>query len=105
MRFGNRLSAAFRAFVAVWWERHGEKEMTVKELWDIAVSEDTLDLGKGQEQSQKTRLGKLLSDNRDRVFTLGTSESTTLVRIQRGETIHRARRWSLRDTGTKSVSV
>ncbi|MGD1001284.1 MAG: bifunctional DNA primase/polymerase [Candidatus Brocadiia bacterium] len=62
---------AWRNFVAAWFNSHGEREVGVAELYSLAATEDgsaPIDLGDGTEKSQKTRLGKALSAQRDRQF-------------------------------------
>ena len=49
--------ATWRSFVQGWWDKHQDAEVGVSDLY--ALAED-LDLGKGNEKSQKTKLGSLL---------------------------------------------
>jgi hypothetical protein len=59
----------FRQFVRSWWQRHGGAEVAVSELWGLVSSGDfALQIGDGNEKSQRTRLGILLSRSRDRQF-------------------------------------
>lgn len=64
--------ATWRAFVSQWWKRHEGAEVGVSDLWQVVapVDGDPLDLGlgDGSERSQKTRLGKLLGEIRDRQY-------------------------------------
>jgi hypothetical protein len=87
--------AALRAFVALWWEKYGTDEVGVSELYSFVNPADgeplDIDLGNGKtERSQKTRLGLLLKQNRDRQF-----DGKRLVRVgaQQGAT-----KWRLVDT-------
>ena len=82
--------AALRAFVAAWWEKHGSEAVGVSELYSIIKDGDPIDvdLGNGKaERSQKTRLGLLLKQNRDRqfdgkrIFRVGTQQRATLWRL------------------------
>jgi putative DNA primase/helicase len=57
--------AAWRAFIASWWQKYQGLEITVSELLPLA---ETLDLGERGERSQKTRLGRQLSTAKDRRF-------------------------------------
>ncbi len=61
-------AAIWRAFVATWWEKHQDKEVGTADLFPIAVATDGLELGNGQERQQKTRFGRLLGQQRDRVI-------------------------------------
>ena len=64
------------------------------DLYRLCGSEDgrNLDLGDGTERSQKTRLGKLLGDLRDRHYQL---EDDVTVCISLAGTLKRARQWRL----------
>lgn len=78
--------ATWRAFVQAWWEKHGDEEVGVAELWAIADPID-LALGDGTDRSQKTRLGKRLTQMRDRQFND--------LRLVRGGEWKGAQRWRL----------
>jgi putative DNA primase/helicase len=84
-------AAAWRAFVGLWWERHGNHEVGVGELWTIIAAPDSevqLDLGRdSNERSQRTRLGLFLKRLRDRQFDD--------LRIVAGGTRRRAQLWRL----------
>jgi hypothetical protein len=86
--------AAWRGFVAAWWVAHGPRDVTVAALWPLAVDEG-LDLGDRSEQSQKSRLGKQLTQQRDRTFAVMVDNETKQMRIQQEGTEHRARLWQL----------
>ena len=100
---------AWREFVATWWEKYGNGEVTTGVL--MKTAEDILDLGDKSDHSMRVRLGKLLSNARDRVFTVEVVEKgvdrgieknvTRTIRIDRRKTGQRARRWKLVET-TKS---
>lgn len=80
--------SAFRQFVAIWWQRHGGSEVAVSELWPLVSEADiNLPIGDGNEKSQRTRLGILLSRNRDRQFDG--------LRIREGEGRQGAKTWKL----------
>lgn len=91
--------AAWRAFVARWWERHAENAVGVSDLYQLVnpVEEDSLDLplGDGKEQSQKIKLGKLIAGARDRQFDG--------LRIVAAGTFRRAVRWQLVKAGSVSL--
>lgn len=90
--------AAWRAFVARWWERHGEAEVGVSQLWPLVAPADPangdlldLGLGDGSERSQRTKLGRLLAEARDRQYDG--------VRITAAGTFRRAGHWRLERVG------
>ncbi len=64
--------AAWRVFIAAWWEQFAGREVGVSDLWWLLSPEfgDLIDLpiGDGSERSQKSRLGHLLKEMRDRQF-------------------------------------
>jgi hypothetical protein len=84
-------SITWRAFVSAWWAEKQDAHVTVKELWPLLQSDESLDLGlgDGSERSQKTRLGKRLANMRDRrfgEFTIigaGTSQNAGVWRLLR----------------------
>jgi putative DNA primase/helicase len=90
--------ASWRTFLAAWWEKYGEKEITVKDLWCIVSEESFLPLGDGTEQSQRVKLGKMLAERRDRVFDLEIGISQLRLSLQRGSQRQRAYRWKLQAT-------
>ena len=69
-------TATWRAFIAAWWHRFGGQRVGVADLFGLVNAEAAptsvdaipLDLGDRGERSQRTRLGKLLHAQRDRVF-------------------------------------
>jgi len=84
----------WRAVVSAWWDRFEDREVGVSILWDlISDLDEPLDLGQGNEKSQKTRLGKLLVRMRDRQFDN--------LRIVKAGERQRAKMWRLLDTTTK----
>ncbi len=100
--------SAVRTFVAAWWDAHNEREVGVKELWRLVDKGDAdLNLGDGSERSQRTRMGKILANLRDRMFRIETEEGTNTdggrgmksLRVARGGTCHRAQMWKLEETG------
>lgn len=57
------------AFVQLWWERHEGRPVKVEELYRLfSLDSPSMILGSGQERSQKVKLGKGLSERRDRVI-------------------------------------
>lgn len=87
--------AAWRAFVAAWWDRHGETAVGVRDLWAVVAPSDgdpiDLGLGDGNERSQKIKLGKRLAEARDRQWGG--------YRVVDGGTSHRAQGWRLAPVG------
>jgi phage/plasmid primase-like uncharacterized protein len=76
--------AEWRNFIAAWSEKWGEVEVTVSNIFDLA---DSLELGSGNERSRKTKLGKLLADNKDRQFGA--------CRLKKGSAVDGSQRWKL----------
>ena len=93
-----------RSFLAAWWEQYQDKELGVADLYRLCSGEDgrILDLGDGTERSQKTRLGKLLGDLRDRHYQL---EDDVTVRISLAGTLRRARQWRLDTASGEAENV
>jgi putative DNA primase/helicase len=62
----------WKAFVDEWWRQLGGRQAGVNKLYNIASPENRdsidLNLGDGNERSRKTKLGRLLIQNRDRRF-------------------------------------
>lgn len=61
-------AAAWRAFVAAWWDTFADREVAVADLFPVASEVLGLPLGDGSEKSQRTRLGLLLTQARDRIY-------------------------------------
>jgi hypothetical protein len=79
-------AAAWRAFVEEWWRRHQDEEVVASELMKIVAPETgdgiDLDLGKGSEKSQQTRLGFLPRQQRDRRY--GRLRITAVAKKRKG---------------------
>jgi hypothetical protein len=85
--------AEVRAFLAGWWEKHRDGEVTAAQLFDLATSpQSALDIDARTEQGRKVRFGKLLADLRDRRYRLGED---LMVGVVQAGTIHRAALWKL----------
>lgn len=82
--------SSIREFLSAWWEQHAGRVTGVGDLFSIA-SESGLDLGTGNERSQKTRLGKELKQLKDRHYTIGELS----VRIASAGTKQGAQQWRL----------
>jgi hypothetical protein len=90
--------AAWSAFVGCWFERFGENEKGVAELFPLATGDGLLSLGDGKEHSQTIKLGILLRANRDKVFRIKPTEEgreEIKLRLERGKTVRRAVQWKL----------
>ena len=92
-------SAAWQLFIDKWWDTHRDSEVGVTELYKIIVPEkgDPLDisLGRGNEHSQKVRLGVALRQMHDRLF--GDK------RIVKGGEKARAQQWKLEAAETPNT--
>ena len=90
-----------RSFLAAWWDKYEDRAVGVSELFTLC-NEEPLDLGDGNERSQKTRLGKRLPELRDRHYGLnlgGDGESKTTVCVTYAGKSSRAKRWRLARIG------
>jgi hypothetical protein len=92
--------AQIRAFLCGWWSKHRGDAVTVSELFGLATSEDsTLDLEAKTEQGRRVKLGQLLSQLRDRQYTI---DADLRVRVIQDGTRHRAGVWRLADVDGES---
>jgi hypothetical protein len=78
---------SIKGFVAAWHERFGEKEVAVNQLLPLAGG---LDIGKGNERSRQTKLGRMLSERTDQRFGDLT--------IRRGSLVSGYQRWHLEES-------
>jgi hypothetical protein len=60
-------TSALTSLIATWWDVHQDNAVGVSKLFPIALRVG-VDLGEGKALSQKTRLGKLIAAQRDRVI-------------------------------------
>jgi len=59
----------WRAFVAAWWEQHGEAPVSAATLFELAKTVDGFDLGKSTtERGMRTAFGMALGRQRDRLY-------------------------------------
>ena len=88
---------AWRTLMGVWWRKFKDKQIGVSQVYELAFPPegDPLDLGipDGNERSQKTSLGRLLSARRDRQF--GN------FRLSLGREKHNAKLWYLKKIDEK----
>ncbi len=88
--------AIWRTLVAAWWERFGGESVGVSDLFALVARLDMgLDLGTGKERSQRTRLGLLLNEQRDRRYQVEISGEMLVLQIARAGTKQRANQWRL----------
>jgi putative DNA primase/helicase len=84
--------AVWRSLVSAWWDRFGTAEVGTNDLYETALGcEPPLQLGSGNDRSQRIRLGKALGRLRDRVFQL----KRVSVRAEMCGILHSAQRWRL----------
>ena len=82
--------AAWRGFVAQWWERFGTSEVGVADLFELAQQSE-LRLARGDERAKRTSLGQALVRMRDRIFAVGELR----LRVSAAGSFRRAQRWQL----------
>ena len=90
---------AWRSFILTWWETFRGKEVKVSDLWEQIKDDTSLPIAADTDQAQKIRLGKLLSDKRDRTFSVAIENKPMLLRITRGGQKQRAYLWKLSECG------
>jgi hypothetical protein len=83
-------TTVWRRFVERWWEQHQGSVVGAGDLFELAQADEAMDLGTGNERSQRTRFGKALGKQRDRV--IGGFRV-----VQDGE-LRRVLQWRLLDT-------
>jgi hypothetical protein len=87
-------TATWGEFIASWWNAKSKNEVKASDLWTLAVDAG-LDLGDKGEHSQKIRLGKLLCEMADRVFTSGTKDNPLRLRLEDAGDSKRVKLWKL----------
>ena len=61
--------AVWRSFTEAWWQSFGANEVGAAELYDLIIKRDIpIELGSGNDRSQKIRLGIQISNMRQRQF-------------------------------------
>lgn len=83
--------AAWRTFVAAWWEKFCGDHVGTADLFPLAQDLNCFDLGTGSERAQKTSFGRQLGKQRDRV--IGDH------RIIFAGAVHRLNKWALQPVG------
>ena len=67
----DREAAAWSTFIGAWLEKWGDADVGAKDLWELLEHVDPpSDLGRGNERSQRTRLGAVLASAVDRRYTI-----------------------------------
>jgi putative DNA primase/helicase len=97
--------AEMRAFLASWWDKHRDADVTAAQLFELATAPSSaLDIDAKTEQGRKIRFGRLLSDLRDRRYHL---DEGLYVHVASAGTYNRAVVWKLTpsDGGYESMSV
>ena len=66
----NSAEAEWRGFVNLWWATFRDREVTIKELYELAMENDLLNgvMGDGSEMSQRTKLGLALGNREGQVW-------------------------------------
>lgn len=99
--------AQLRALVYAWWEKWREIEVGASDIFEM-LQEATgveVDLGRGSERSQKTRLGNLLKSIRDRRFDIGSDDAPLNVQVVSAGRYKRAQLWKLRQIGREIIEI
>jgi hypothetical protein len=97
--------AAWRGFLAHWWKDHSTDKVQAKDLLDLARESTGINLGMGGDQSQKIKLGQLLSGLRDRVFNVEVSGAVVPLRVDEVGTKARATVWQLQEATDLGLAV
>lgn len=67
----DRESAAWGEFVEAWWKQYGDREVKTRDLWELLEHVDPpRSLGRGNDQSQRVRLGETIAGAVERRFTI-----------------------------------
>ncbi len=91
--------AEIRRLLWAWWEKYGEAEVGVGELFTLATGDDVgLDLPAKTERGQRTQLGQRLAALRDRRYTLSEGDEPLVVLVVGAGQRHKAGRWRLART-------
>lgn len=87
--------ALWRQFMLAWWTAHQDKNVSVATLFPLATKEVELPLGTNGDKSQRTKLGMLIAENRERVYNLETNDGPVRVRLDEGTTVNGSKNWFL----------
>lgn len=95
--------AEMRVFLSGWWEKHGSSPVSVAELFPLATDTgSTLNLGKGSEHSQKSRLGLLLRTTKERFYHINDE---TMIGVFEAGKSGNAIRWRLAQRNEVTVQT
>lgn len=93
--------SVLRSFISAWYQRFGGAEIGVSELFDLIIKDEIpIDIGNKSERSQKTTLGKILVQTRDRRFDIDTENEDgdkikSTFQVKAGKISHKAQQWKL----------
>lgn len=91
----------WRNFIAAWWDKHRSLEVGSLDLYGVAIGvEPPLPLGKGNDRSQRIKLGKALARIRDRIFRINEQ----VVQVKAAGTYQGAGRWCLESVQDRSAA-
>jgi hypothetical protein len=93
----------WRSFVALWWDRFGTQQVSVADLYELAL-QSGIPLARGDEHAKRTSLGQALRRMRDRIYATGGQR----LRVRHEGSAHGVQRWALEivtDRGTRSPDV
>lgn len=98
-------NAAWRGFVVLWWETYQENGVGISDLVTLIDESDTeLDLGSGNEHSQKIRLGILLKGQQNKHYQIEVDKNVLSLEVGLKGKKQGANQWGLHKK-TDSVSV
>jgi hypothetical protein len=83
-----------RRLLGLWWDRSGDAEVGVAEIFTLADEAD-FPLAGRNERAQRTSLGARLARLRDRHYALENPDGTIEVHLQTAGKQHRVARWRL----------
>jgi len=86
--------AEIRRLLGLWWDRFGDAEVGVAEIFTLADEAD-FPLAGRNERAQRTSLGARLTRLRDRHYALESPDGTIEVHLQTAGKQHRVARWRL----------
>lgn len=91
---------SMHALVMEWWRTRGTEETKVSFLHELVKKPDLniqMDLGRGSEMGQRTKLGHLISQVRDRVFDG--------IAVRKAGITHKVAMWRLEKLDTKAIEL
>lgn len=90
-------STAYRGLIALWWDTHQDKGVNVSDLFALASGPDVeLDLGDGNERSQRIQLGILLKRQQDKHYQIEDASGKTItLKVELAGKKQRVNQWCL----------